>query len=119
MKEKGFMIATIRTYLGVQDGTDAWIFSKYIVGIKKGNNVIVDYQSGEEYNAIFRTIDGYLQEARDNIEIGNVYAVESLDRRIDKNCFYTDRQIKRFIRNTEIFSEEYRKIAKPKIMIKK
>ena len=119
MKQQGAMIATVRTYLGVQDGTDAWIFLKYIVGIKKDERIIVDYLTGEEHSAIFRTEEGYIKTSRSEVQKGKVYAVECCDKILGNNELYSERQIKKFIRDSELFSDEYKALTKPKIMMKK
>ena len=114
MKHQGVMIASVRTYLGVLDGADAWEFSKYIVGIYKEGEKLVDYLTGEEYDAIFRTYDGYLTTSRAKVKVGKVYAVESTYKKLDKKEMYSDRQINSLIRELDIFSEEYKALTKSK-----
>ena len=121
MVQQGVMIATVRTYLGILDGSDAWEVSKYIIAIEKGDGIIVDYKTGDEYNAITRTEAGRLNISRKEIEIGKVYAVESLDKSFDRNKYYSDRQINKFIKKSGIFSDEYINMNKSsaKVMLKK
>ena len=119
VRQQGFVIASVRTYLGVFDDTDGWMFSGYIVGIEKENGVIEDYLTKEEYSYITRTQSGKLNISREHIEIGNIYAIESLGKGLDKNQLYSDSEIKRFIRRTSLFSDEYKEMTKPKMMIRK
>lgn len=108
---------SVREYLGVRDGTDAWVHIKYAIGVIV-DNAVYDYRSGQQYDFIGRDKDGSLNTYRSNIKIGNVYAVQDNVIRLSDSKKYSDYDIERIIRNSGFFGEEYIKKDKAKVLQK-
>lgn len=107
---RGVMLATVRKYLGVLDGCDAWELNKYIIGILNEDGKLIDYKTNESYKCITRNEEGCLAADRDSIEIGGVYAVEAT--MFDKNKHYSKKEIESFINESNLFKEDYKNKGK-------
>lgn len=107
MKYQGIVELSVREYLGVMDGGDAWKHLRYAVGIKTDDGVF-DYKTGEEYCYISRTKNGILDITRDQIEVGKVYAVQTSLGILNANKKYSKSQLDRYIDNSELFTDEYK-----------
>lgn len=117
MKYQGVVLLSVRTYLGIFDGTDNWEFLKYVVGIKLGQGKVVDYKTGDVYDYISRTKNGKLAVNRCDVKKGTTYAVESIDGTLDKKAIYSDKQIDSYIKNSPILTKEYKSIGKKKVKV--
>lgn len=118
MRYQGVVELSVREYLGVMDGGDAWKHLKYVVGITTDSGVY-DYKTGEEYKYISRRANGILDITRDQVEIGEVYAVQMTLGRIDPAKKYSKSQLDHYIDNSELFTEEYKAINKGKTKLLK
>jgi len=116
---RGIVLISIRTYLGVQNGTDHWKFSKYAVGIELEDGSVMDYKTGKIYNYIKRNDKGKLIANREDMNIKHTYAVECFEEELNKSSIYSSRRIERYIQNAEILTDEYKNIGKGPRLVKK
>lgn len=116
MKYKGVFVLSVRTYLGLHDGNDTWMHQRYIVGIKEEDK-IVDFVTSEVYNFAARNEKRDISLQRGKVKTGESYAIEIVPELFDKNKTYSAKEIKKFIKNSELFTEEYKNCAKKKPMM--
>lgn len=117
MKYKGVVVLSVREYLGYHDGSDLWMYLKHVVGIKEGKEVW-DYKTGEKYNYISRNECGLMQTTRDQLSVGNTYAIEFVTSEFQKGESYSKREIERFIQRSSLFLDDYKNIKTAKRLVK-
>lgn len=116
---RGIVLISVRTYLGLQNGTDHWRFSKYAIGIELEDGSVMDYKTGKIFNYIKRDEKGNLMANREAMNVGHIYAVACFDEELNKRNVYSSRRIDKYIQQSEIFRDEYKNIGKGPRLVKK
>lgn len=109
MKYKGIVELSIRKYLGTYIDKTMWQHVGYALGIKK-NDEVYDYKTLQKYNFIDRNTQGVLNVYEDDLIEGQIYAIGGTGMLFDPNKKYSKRLIDKGINESNLYSDEYKKM---------
>lgn len=105
---------SIRKYLGVYINKTEWEHIGYAVGIRKDNEVY-DYKTLEKYDFIDRNDQGILNVRASELVEGKIYALCSTPIKFSPDKEYSEKSIDKGINESNLYSNEYKKIKTKKI----